>query len=321
MIAFASPITDPLAYERYAEPGIRLASESDSEVFAYRSPGSIFRAYNAFCDQAAKLEGLEALVLLHQDAELVDPDFCARVREALRDPDVAIVGCAGAVAVRSLAWWEGAVTWARFTHRFEEMGGGEVPGLSWEQDPPDYARTGEVDAIDGLVIVMAPWAVRELRYDESLGQMHGYDLDICMQARAAGKKVVTADFRVIHHHPLELVGNPDAWVAAHMTLAEKWSELLEPDADTDWRRRTRRAEAMLELTRVRLRLAEHHIMRLAEDYEGLERTRSWRLTTPLRALTRLGRRLRHPSAPPVRELGQGAVRPGSEQLSRRREDA
>ena len=45
-------------------------------------------------------------------------------------------------------------------------------------------------------MVLSPWAVRELRFDESLGKLHGYDFDICMQARAAGKKVVTADFRV-----------------------------------------------------------------------------------------------------------------------------
>jgi GT2 family glycosyltransferase len=318
MIAFASPITDARAFELYAEPGIRRASEPDSQVLAYRSPGSIFRAFNVFCDQAAKLDGLEALVLLHQDAELVDPDFCARVRAVLSDPEVAIVGCAGAVGVRSLAWWEGAITWARFTHRFDEMGGGEVPGLSWEQDPPAYARTGEVDAIDGVVIVMSPWAVRELRFDESLGQLHGYDVDICLQAREAGRKVVAADIGVVHHHPLELVGDPDSWVAAHMALAEKWEQTLEGEADPDWRRRARRAEALLELTRVRLRLAEHHITRLSEDFEGIERTRSWRLTSPLRKLTRLARRLRHPSAPRVRELGEGVVRPGSEGAPDRR---
>ena len=41
-------------------------------------------------------------------------------------------------------------------------------------------------------MVLSPWAVRELRFDESLGKLHGYDFDICMQARAAGKKVVDA---------------------------------------------------------------------------------------------------------------------------------
>ena len=72
-------------------------------------------------DQVADREDLEALVLLHQDAEIVDADFCAKIREALRDPEVALVGCAGAIGVRSIAWWEGSVTWASFTHRYKEM--------------------------------------------------------------------------------------------------------------------------------------------------------------------------------------------------------
>ena len=68
-------------------------------------------------DKVVDRDDLEALVLLHQDAEIVDPDFCAKVRQALADPEVAIVGCAGAIGVRSIAWWEGSVTWAGFTHR------------------------------------------------------------------------------------------------------------------------------------------------------------------------------------------------------------
>ena len=167
-------------------------------------------------------------MLLHQDAEIVDPDFCAKARAVLSDPEVAIVGCAGALGVRNISWWEGMVTWASFSHRYEEMGGGDIPGLSWHAErAPSYAVTGEVDAIDGFIIVMSPWAVSELRFDESLGLLHGYDLDICLQARAAGKKVVTTDFRAIHHHSLDLIGDQEAWVAAHMRIAEKWEDMLD----------------------------------------------------------------------------------------------
>ncbi len=77
-------------------------------------------------------------------------------------------------------------------------------------------------------MVLSPWAVRELRFDESLGKLHGYDFDICMQARAAGKKVVTADFRAIHHHSLELINDPETWTQTYIRLAEKWNGQL-PD--------------------------------------------------------------------------------------------
>ena len=191
MIVFASSITDPAMYAKAAEPGIRRAAEPDSEVLANAAAGSIFRSYNLIMDTVAERPDLEALVLLHQDAEIASPDFSATLRAALRDPEVGVVGCVGAVGVRSIAWWEGSVTWASFTHRYDELGGGELPALSWTgRDLPAFARTGEVDTVDGFVLALSPWVVRNVRFDESLGQLHGYDLDFCLQVRAAGRKVI-----------------------------------------------------------------------------------------------------------------------------------
>ena len=227
-------------------PESERAREPDSLVIAHQSAGTLFRNYNLMLDIAAEHEDLEALVLLHQDAEINDVDFVPKVRHALEDPDVAIVGCAGAVGVRSIAWWEGAVTWASFTHRYEELGGGQVDSYSYvPETTPSFAETGEVDSIDGFVMVLAPWAVRNLRFDETLGKLHGYDFDICCQAREAGKRVVTVDAKMIHHHSLELIKNPDAWIEAYVRLAEKWDgRLPQPsDADPDWRMRALRAEA------------------------------------------------------------------------------
>lgn len=243
MIVFGTAVTNTETYERYAMPGIRRAAEADSVVIAHHTAGSVFRNYNLLLDRAAAHEELEALVLLHQDVELVDEDFADKVRAALGDPDVAIVGCAGALGVRSIAWWQGALIWAGLTHRYPEYGGGEFPAISWSPKTiPSYASPGEVDSLDGLVMVLSPWAVRMLRFDESLGKLHGYDFDICMQAKAAGKKVVTADFRAIHHHSLELIKDPETWIQTHIRLAEKWEELL-PDTGATPHQRALRAEA------------------------------------------------------------------------------
>src|SRR5215203_4234745 len=112
VIVFGTAVTDPETYDGCAVPGIQRAAEPDSLIFAHQTAGSLFRNYNLLLDMAAEHEGLEALVLVHQDAELDDLDFATKVREALRDPDVAIIGCVGAVGVRGIAWWQGAVTWA-----------------------------------------------------------------------------------------------------------------------------------------------------------------------------------------------------------------
>ncbi len=302
MIAFGSPITAPEIYERYAKPGIDAVTERDSKVFAYRASSSIFRSYNLVLDKAAECEDLEALVLVHQDTEITDPDFCAKVREALSDPDVAVVGCIGAIGVRSIAWWEGSVTWASFIHRYGEMGGGDLPGFAWrtEKSPP-YARTGEVDMVDGFLMVLSPWAVRNVRFDEALGRLHGYDLDYCLQVRAAGRKVITADLHAVHNHSLELVGDPTGWVEAHVRIAEKWDGRM-PGVGSgggDWEQRARRAEAEAEAARaaavskqLQFDAREREFKRTLDE---IDESISWRLTEPLRRLnhwrrTRLRRR-------------------------------
>ena len=296
MIVYGCAVTDGDEFARCAEPGIRRVLEADanSELLAFASTGSIFRNYNLICERVAEREDLEALVLVHQDAEIADAQFSAKVRAELADPDVAIVGCAGAIGVRSMAWWEGAVTWASFTHRYEEMGGGEIPAISWHSgEPPPYASTGEVDVIDGFVMALSPWAVRNLRFDEALGGNHGYDVDLCLQARAAGRKVVTADLRVVHHHSLELLDEPEAWIRAHAALAEKWDEQLSAGAASngDWRERARRAEAEAAAYRLMMGGAELQRDAARQQLDLTRRTTSWRVTAPLRSLSeRLKRR-------------------------------
>ena len=90
-----------------------------------------------------------------------------------------------------------------------------------------------------------------IRFDESLGQFHGYDLDFCLQVRAGGRKVVTADFRAIHHRQLEMVPDREQWIAAHVAVADKWDgEMGVGSGIGDWRERALRAEAETDAARV-----------------------------------------------------------------------
>ncbi len=305
MIAFGCPITKPDEYARCAEAGIRRAAEPDSVVYDQPSIGSLFESYNRLMDQAAGLEDLEALVLVHQDTELVDRDFCHKVRDALGDPEVGLVGCVGAIGVRSIAWWEGSVTLASFIHRYEEHGGGDLPAFSWAwADAPPYARTGEVDTLDGFLLALSPWVVRNLRFDESLGRLHGYDLDFCLQVRETGLKVMTADFRAIHHHSLELVNDPEGWIEAHVKVADKWEGRMPgigSGAGT-WKQRAQRAEAEADASWLNYhRLQQQSDARVRDLERALGSATdsiSWRITSPLRKANRMRRafprmRLRH----------------------------
>jgi hypothetical protein len=289
VIAFGASIQGAEAYERYAEPGIALAAEPDSVIYAYAAVEPLARTYNLILDAAAQREDLEALVLVHTHTEITDPRFCAKVREALSEPDVGIVGCAGATGVHGIAWWEGDVTAAPLAQRYEEFGGGEFAAYAWarQRRPP-----AEVQAVDGQLLVLSPWAVQNLRFDESLILNYGFDLDLCLQARAAGRRIVVADLQAVYHRSIELVGDLDVWIAAHIQVAEKWDgELHAPvDSEDGWKRRARLAEADREAARAiafstSLRL-DARVLELERDLEEKTGSLSWRLTAPLRAINR-----------------------------------
>jgi GT2 family glycosyltransferase len=314
MIVLGSSITAPDVYRRCAEPGFERIAEPDTEVIGNAAAGSLARSYNLIMSQVAQRDDLDALVLAHQDAEIVDPEFLRKVRHALADPEVGVVGLVGAIDVRSIAWWEGSVTWASFTHRYDEFGGGEIRAFTWgHEEFPGYARTGEVDTLDGFVLALSPWVVRNIRFDESLPQIHGYDLDFCLQVREAGRKVMTIDSKAVHHHSLELVNDPAVWIDAHMKLADKWEGRMpgigHPNwgaAAGDWKQRARHAEAQagaaqLELVSTKMQ-AEARERQLSEQLDEVLTSTSWRLTKPLRELSlalrkRLNGGLRSPERP------------------------
>jgi glycosyl transferase family 2 len=295
MIAFGCSINAPQLYRRAAERGINRVAEPDSVIIANAAAGSLFRSYNLIMNSVADRQDLEALVLVHQDAEIDDPDFCAKLRRVLEEPDVGVIGCVGATGVRSIAWCEGSVTWASFTQRYNEFGGGELAAFTWlDGHQPGSEHTGDVDTLDGFLLVITPWALENLRFDEGLGQIHGYDFDFCLQVREAGKRVLTADFKVVHHHALQPVSNPEVWIEAHKKLAEKWRGRMPdvvpdwgPDPD-DWRQRALQAEAEAgaeRLQRVSVSMqAEAREKQLQRELEEVRGSTSWRMTRPMREL-------------------------------------
>jgi hypothetical protein len=215
VFAFGCATTSEEEYLAHATPTIDLISEPSSLVMRRHGFDSIQEPYNEMLVEAARRDDLEALALLHQDVSISDPYFLERARAVLAaDELVAAIGAAGGCNGTNLAWWEGD----RLTGRVE------APRMVAGGNVIDHARgIREVEAIDGILIVLSAWAVRELRFDRALGPFDGYDLDICLQARARGRRVVVADFRgVTHHVRRDSFFDRARWTKGAVALRRKW---------------------------------------------------------------------------------------------------
>jgi Glycosyltransferase like family len=221
MIALCIPITRRDKYERYALPGVQrlLGAAPDTLVVDRDTTVSYQETVNAMLDELAPRDDLDAVAVIHQDIELLDGAAAELLpRRFAADPRLAILGVAGGHGRQGLRWWAGPVS-------------GGVVELPDDLPPMTFDGSQRyVEAIDGIFIGLSPWAVRNLRFDAHLaGGFHGYDVDLCLQARARGRLVGVDDLRVVHR---ELGGfrfdRAQTWVGAELAIRRKWDDPSSP---------------------------------------------------------------------------------------------
>jgi hypothetical protein len=217
MIAFATAVSDRSIYERVALPGMERVVEADSIVLTREGHDTIRRPYNEMMDALVDRQDLEALVLLHQDLELLDDSLLGRLRREFRKPDVGLLGVLGARLSRLHIWLT------------PDRPFGYAIGPNPKKLRNAHISLGphEVDIIDGALIAMAPWVVRAIRFDERLSNhFHGYDIEISRRVAAHGGKVICDDIPC--HHRTTLTTDYDAQRAAGVALARAWDPALRP---------------------------------------------------------------------------------------------
>jgi GT2 family glycosyltransferase len=168
-------------FERHCLPSLE-AHCADAPLLVKREQVSIAHAYNQLMAEALALAA-DGLILLHDDVELRS-DPRPQLQQCMSEPSVAIVGAVGSRGAAFHWWPDGqAFGYAEDTRQTFDYGGG----------------THEVDVVDGLIMALSPWAMRNLRFDASIGAWHGYDSDICTMARLQGKRVLVTDLKLFHH--------------------------------------------------------------------------------------------------------------------------
>lgn len=232
-VAVGVCVGDQDRYDSIAAPtlaGRTVILESD--------PQSIAAAYNRVLGRALSIPDLKGLVLIHEDVALLDGDLDRKLADLFADGTVAIVGVVGARPVASITWWGyRAFGRAQEATRVIDHGGG----------------THDVDAVDGLLLALSPWAVRNLRFDEACEGWHGYDADICFQARHRNRRVLVTDLDVVHHTRRKMSGTR-AHQRADRWFRKKWAPPGRR-ARAVWQARYAIARVRLAMRRRRARLA------------------------------------------------------------------
>jgi GT2 family glycosyltransferase len=188
-----------------------------------RNPDNVglIRALN----QGSALAGGDVLCFLHNDTEMRDVRWLARLATALTEPGVGLAGLYGARRLRR----DGRYVGRTLVHA--------LAGTANLR-----ADTTEVAAVDGVCLA----ARREVLdtvggFDEGYGFFHGYDRDLSFAVREAGHRCVVVNTPFTHRGggtrtgaaaPVRRAADLDQRRAALAHFAAKWQHRLPADVRT-----------------------------------------------------------------------------------------
>lgn len=188
-------------FSRYVVP-----PAGDAQMIGLSGQTSIADAYNAILD-AYRNDGLDMVILQHDDLEILDPDHVAKFAAAIA-AGADLVGVAGGSARSGLGWWT-----------CEPVGHQRTDAMNIDFG----ARAGPVDLLEGSILVFSHRAIRGLRFWSRPG-FHGYD-EIAMQAARKRMGVMVVDVDTHHHTALgfDNEASHEDWLAADRWFRQKWS--------------------------------------------------------------------------------------------------
>ena len=213
MLAFGCCVGPSGKFESGLLPSLRRYLPG-ALVIARRGQRSIFAGYNSIMDEAATLDGLEGLILVHDDVVFRDGATEAAVRTALGGGGVGLVGAVGGSGQRELSWW----TCDRLLGHVEH---------TTHRD--DFGRgTVDADVVDGLIMAASPWVVHNVRMDgRGYPAFHGYDGELCSLVRRSGLRVVVTDLDLYHDCKAGEWGRPE-YRQAQLEWRRRWQALSFP---------------------------------------------------------------------------------------------
>ncbi len=185
---------------------------------------SIFSAYNEGVNRAR----YPFLCFMHDDIIYHTENWGIKVIEHFNEKRIGCIGVVGGHYMPKLpcAWF----------HSHLCSGGGYISGTGNNQEEQtlfeerylDYIKeenTIEVVVVDGLWFCIPKFLFNMVHFDTELYDgFHCYDLDICLQIRESGYKVLVIKNVLIEHKSGGKIDNQ--WIINTLTYFSKWEEKL-----------------------------------------------------------------------------------------------
>jgi GT2 family glycosyltransferase len=167
------------------------ASTDGTDAFFRQAPFPFAHRYHRNSDnvgliralnQGAALAGGEVLCFLHNDTEMRDVRWLARLRAALEEPGVGLAGLYGARRLRR----DGRYVGRTIVHALD--GAANL-----------RAEVVEVASVDGVCLCLSRTVLQEVGgFDEAYGFFHGYDRDLSFAVRETRRRCVVVNAPFVH---------------------------------------------------------------------------------------------------------------------------
>ena len=184
---------------------------------------SIFSAYN---EGVRRAKG-DILCFMHEDILYHTQGWGNKITKLLEDESIGIIGFGGSHFLSSspIYWSNSAIISEYFMHN--------DLGNRYDCIATNYMNNSLVDvvAVDGMCFYMRSSLFEQIHFDEEhYGDFHAYDMDICMQVQAVGKRVCVTNAVLIEHFWSESSLENKAYMARldkNMSIFyNKWQYLL-----------------------------------------------------------------------------------------------
>ena len=182
---------------------------------------SIFSAYN----KGVKEAKYPFLCFMHEDILYHTNEWGKKAICHLTNPQVGIIGVAGGHFMPNspAGWFSSDLSTINIIQSYYENG----IKTTYHDKKFDYLEreTIEVVAVDGVWFCMPKSLFTSISFDDkNFKGFHCYDLDICLQARSTGNKVLVVTDILLEHFSGGKTNNE--WIENSIIIHNKWKQYL-----------------------------------------------------------------------------------------------